>query len=101
VTRAIRLFGRPCQERRHPVSTAGWLEPVWSRDSRELFFRSGDQMLAVQVGATSAFNASRPRLLFTGPFARGRTPDRINYDVSPDGDRFVMVNSGEEDRAAT
>jgi len=95
----VRPFPGPGEK--YPVSTGGGLEPAWSRNSRELFFRNGDQMLAVQVGTGASFSASRPKVLFTGRFARARTADRINYDVSPDGEHFVMLNSGEEDRAVT
>ena len=95
----VRPFPGPGEK--YKVSTAGGMEPVWSRNSRELFYRNGDQVLAVQAGTTPEFSASRPRVLFTGPFARARTADRIAYDVSPDGEHFVMLNSGEEDRAVT
>jgi serine/threonine-protein kinase len=96
----VRPFPGPGEK--YMVSTAGGMEPVWSRNSRELFFRNGDQVLAVQVATTTAaFSASRPKVLFTGPFARARTAHRIAYDISPDGEHFVMLNSGEEDRAVT
>jgi eukaryotic-like serine/threonine-protein kinase len=78
------------------ISTAGGSQPVWARSGRELFFRNGEQMMVVDIGTKPAFSASRPRLLFTGAFI-----GRPDYDVSPDGQSFVMVNSGEDDRAAT
>jgi serine/threonine-protein kinase len=84
---------------KYPISTAGGSEPVWAHNGRELFFRNGDQMMVVDIGAGRSFTTSRPRLLFTGDFAR--TQNRMSYDVSPDGQSFVMLNSGEEDRAAT
>jgi hypothetical protein len=40
-----------------------------------------------------------PRLLFTGEFA-GHL-DVTNYDLSRDGQSFLMVNSGEGDRSVT
>ena len=54
---------------------------------------------AVEISPQPVFSASRQRLLFTGDFAR--SANRVDYDVSPDGESFVMLNSGEEDRAAT
>jgi hypothetical protein len=33
------------------------------------------------------------RSLFTGPFTR--TAGRINYGISPDGESFAMLDSGE------
>jgi serine/threonine-protein kinase len=84
---------------KHSISIGGGSEPVWDRRGRELFFRNGDQMMVVEMNTQSTFNAGRPRLLFTGPIVR--SPGRINYDVAPNGESFVMVDSGEESGAAT
>lgn len=81
---------------KYAISTGGGQEPVWSRDGRELFFRNGDQMLSVTLTTTPAFAATRPRLLFTGYYVRGGVTDRTNYDVAPDGEHFVMLQSGEQ-----
>jgi eukaryotic-like serine/threonine-protein kinase len=71
------------------ISTNGGSNPVWSRDGRELFFRQGDAMMAVDVATTgAAFRAARERQLFA-------TTDlgfREGFDVSADGKRFVMVH---------
>jgi serine/threonine-protein kinase len=82
-----------------PVSIAGGSEPAWDPRGRELFFRNGDQMMVVPVKTQPTFSAGRPRLLFTGPFVR--QAGLISYDVSPDGESFVMLDSGEESGAAT
>ena len=82
-----------------PISIAGGSEPAWDRHGRELFFRNGDQMMVVPVTTQPTFSAERPRLLFTGPFVR--TAGRISYDVAPDAESFVMLDSGEESGAAT
>jgi hypothetical protein len=84
---------------KHTISTDGGTEPVWAPSGGELFFRNGDQMMVVQMGTQSAVSVTRPRLLFTGAFARNA--NRVNYDVSPDGQRFVMLNPGEQDLPAT
>ena len=76
-----------------PISTGGGSEAVWSRDGRALFYRSGSQMLAVEVDTTAVdLNVGRPSVIFEGtydtdPFALGNA----NYDVSLDGERFLMV----------
>jgi Tol biopolymer transport system component len=70
------------------VSTDGGVDPVWSKNARELFYRQDDQMMVVSIASTAAFSASRPRRLFEGRFdAEDNGP---NYDVSPDGKWFVM-----------
>ena len=65
-------------------------EPLWSRDGRELFFRSGDRMMAAAVSGGAAFSAAPARVLFEGRFATSNGHTR-NYDVAPDGEHFVMV----------
>jgi hypothetical protein len=76
-------------DRFFPISQGGGAEPVWSPNSRELFYRnSAGLMIAPFDGKAGA--ASRPRLLFKGDFAAG-TIDSSNYDVMPDGQRFVMI----------
>ncbi|MGH9784258.1 MAG: TolB family protein [Terriglobia bacterium] len=75
------------------VSTEGGMEPVWARHGRDLFYRNGDKMMAVNIAAGLAFTAGSPRLLFEGKYERGPAA-HANYDVSPDGQRFLMVKEG-------
>jgi serine/threonine-protein kinase len=74
------------------VSVAGGSEPAWSRDGRELFYRAGDSMLVAAVSTIPTFTVTGRRVLFTGRFPRGG-PFR-EYDVAPDGQRFLMVQGG-------
>jgi Tol biopolymer transport system component len=93
----VQAFPGPGEK--HPVSTDGGTEPVWARSGRELFFRSGSEMMVSDIVASSAsFKASRPRVLFRAPFAANAT--YADYDVSPDGQHFVMLNSGEQEGAS-
>jgi len=78
-------------ERRWQVSTDGGTSPVWGRDGRELFYRSGDRMIVVEVSPGPEPRLSRPRILFEQSFAYGTTITTPNYDVSPDGQGFLMV----------
>jgi dipeptidyl aminopeptidase/acylaminoacyl peptidase len=73
------------------VSTDGGIDPVWSKDGRELFFRHGDELMAVSVATAREFSAGRPRRLFETRFDAG--DNGPNYDVSPDGKWFVMPRS--------
>jgi eukaryotic-like serine/threonine-protein kinase len=74
------------------VSVAGGAEPAWSRDGRELFYRAGDTMRVATVVMQPTFTVTGRRVLFTGQFLRGG-PFR-EYDVTPDGQRFLMVQGG-------
>ena len=82
------------------VSTDGGTEPVWARNGRELFYRSGDKMMAVAIETKPAFVAAKPKLLFEGHYELGNYAFLQNYDVSPDGQRFLMVKAGEQATAA-
>jgi serine/threonine-protein kinase len=76
-----------------PISTDGGLEPVWARSGKELFYRTGDQMMVVPVQTDTAFKAEKPRLLFEGSYRDNFTGVTSNYDITADGQRFVMVKA--------
>jgi serine/threonine-protein kinase len=81
------------------VSPAGGAKPVWARNGRELFYFSGQALMAVPVQTTPTFSAGIPAKLFDGPYSTGllgRT-----YDVSRDGRRFVMIKNPPRLAAAT
>jgi serine/threonine-protein kinase len=71
------------------ISTRGGLYPRWSHAAKELFYRSGDKILSVAYAASGdSFVADKPREIFKGVFAHFQlTPD---FDVTPDGQHFVM-----------
>jgi len=83
---------------RYRVSTGGAREAVWARDGSELFYRNGAQMLAVAVGAGRTWAAGRPTVLFEGGYLSVGGPGIVNYDVSPDGRRFLMLKAVDLDR---
>ncbi len=71
------------------VSTDGGVHPVWSRDGQELFYRWGDRMMVAPVCLGAEFRAGIARLLFEGTYRAAA--GRFDFDVSPDGEHFVMV----------
>jgi serine/threonine-protein kinase len=73
------------------VSGGGGIEPRWSPAGSELFYRDGEKMMVVDVRAGGAFATGTPKLLFDAPYLIG--PTGTNYDVAPDGQRFLMVAS--------
>lgn len=90
----------PSSGRKLQVSSEGGTEPVWARNSCELFYRSGDSMMTVSVVTNPALAVGKPRLLFEGAFEHSRQGE-ANYDVSLDGTRFLMVKVVEQERPAT
>jgi len=75
----------PSGEGRYQVSAGSGTEPRWSRDGRELFYRSGNVLHHVAVEAGETFRAGRPAALFdrvaTGALV-------ATYAPSADGSRF-------------
>ena len=75
-----------------PISTGRGSEAIWSPTGRELFYRNGDQLWAVEVETEPGFNAGTPTVLFEVPYATDALGlGYPSYDVSLDGQQFLMV----------
>jgi serine/threonine-protein kinase len=89
------IFVRPfprVDDGRWQISTAGGARVRWSGNGRELFYLDeSDAMMAVstETGGAGPFRASGPVKLFDASFARAN--DVLTYDVSADGQRFLMA----------
>jgi Tol biopolymer transport system component len=80
------------------LSTDGGTDPVWRRDGRELYYRNGDQMMVVTIARGSQMSFEKPAVLWDAHYAAGvgsscgmSGPTSANYDVSADGERFLMI----------
>jgi serine/threonine-protein kinase len=84
------------------VSPREGIEPVWSKDGRELFYRKGTSgdLVAVAVETEGDFRIGEERVLFpAGAYlANSQHPQ---YDVSLDGQRFLMLRPVGGVQAAT
>ena len=87
---------------RWQVSTSGGTQPVWASDSRELFFVDPDgRIVGVPVQAGVRFTAGNPRVMVDK--VRVVSPPGIvgrMYDVSRDGQHFLMIKGSEGDEQA-
>ena len=77
---------------KYQISTEGGQQPRWRRDGKELFFLSPDEkLMAVSVRAGANLEFDEPTVLFR---TRAREPlsseEAFTYDVSPDGQRFLI-----------
>lgn len=87
----VYVQGWPDAAGRYKISTQGGREPVWRRDGREIFYWDRDRFYAVPVEVNGgAFRAGTPQLLFEQSFTRDQF-DNAHYDVTSDGQRFVMI----------
>ena len=79
------------------ISTDGGKEPRWNSNGRELFFRTernATEIWAVDITTRPTFSASKPSLLFEGAYDDG-------YDVTADGQRFIMIQGKARPSAPT
>jgi Tol biopolymer transport system component len=78
---------------RRPVSPGHGLDPVWGPEGRRIFYRSGGRFYVVDVTTEDGtFTPSAPRMLFDRADFVSRGGDLFrNWDLNPDGDRFVMM----------
>jgi eukaryotic-like serine/threonine-protein kinase len=78
---------------RWQVSTSGGRMPAWNRNGKELVYLDGSgRLTSVAVETTDTFRAGAPMTLVKNLYS---TPDMFrSYDISPDGQRFVMVKEG-------
>jgi len=82
------------------VSTEGGTEPAWTPDGSQLLYRFGRQLVAVTVETGAAFRVlSRPRALLEGRYHT--YPWQRQYDIHPDGDRFIVLRYDEAETELT
>ncbi|MDP3717936.1 MAG: protein kinase [Acidobacteriota bacterium] len=74
---------------RWPVSPLGASHARWRRDGREIFFLNNGRLWAVPVAAGPRFQAGEATPLFD--FANSQLGPISPYDVSPDGQRIVVL----------
>ncbi|MEJ7812941.1 MAG: protein kinase [Gemmatimonadaceae bacterium] len=70
------------------VSSGGGRNPRWGPDGRELFYWKDDRLIAVRLDLRA-----RPRVVNSTTVLKTSyaSADHPNYDVHPDGKRFVVV----------
>ena len=65
---------------------------MWGRDGRELFYVRQRAIMSVALETNGSVKASAPELLFDNPeYVLTRTWNWRAFDLSPDGERFLMV----------
>ena len=89
------------------VSTDGGTDPVWRPRGGEIFYRNNDKMMTVSVSIQPKLTLSKPRELWTRHLMHGSGAScgmpgvaSANYDVTADGDRFVMIEDKDQDAVA-
>jgi Tol biopolymer transport system component len=75
----------------------GGLQPAWRRDGKEIYYESLDgTLMAADVTTEGTFDVGKPHPLFR---ARFKSINVANYDVTPDGKRFLVNILKDNDRS--
>ena len=85
----IVIRGFPDAEPMRQITSQGGVEVLWPLGSPELFYRNGNQRMAVEVATSPTLKIGTPRVLFEGDFVSS-PGSRANWD-SVDGLRFLLV----------
>jgi len=80
------------------VSSAGGTDPVWSPAGNELFYRNGNDLMVVPIQTSPHAILGRPQKLFDLQLLGAAGPTNPAYDVTRDGQRFIMVQPAEGER---
>ena len=76
------------------VSVGGGEQPRWRRDGKELFFLAPDRnLMSVPITVPGAFDSESPRVLFATHIPFGDLNVSQAYDVTPDGERFLIAGA--------
>ena len=73
------------------VSSNGGTQVRWRKDGKELFYVEGDSLMGVPVATTPTLTIGTPKKLFSdGSLRFNEAGSWLNYDVTSDGQRFVL-----------
>jgi len=83
------------------ISTGGGLYPKWSRNGRELFYRTEDSkiMVVTYTASGDSFRGDKPQLWSPGQFTE-RGQGNYNFDLHPDGKRFAVLKAPSTEQVA-
>ena len=77
-----------------PISKDGGTRPLWAPDGRELFYLApGARLMAVGVESEPSFAPGNAEEVFGGYYAGAAAR---TYDISPDGERFLMIKESDQ-----
>ena len=73
------------------VSLEGGNQPRWRRDGKELFYMAADRrLMAVPITTGAALQPGPPAVLFETHLLESTVYVPAQYDVAPDGQRFLL-----------
>ena len=77
------------------VSAGGGTEPVWGRDSRQLYYKHGNEVITATVATAPSFSVVDRKKVFASSVIES-SAIHANYDVGPKGELLMVMRSGPE-----
>jgi len=86
---------------KQPISLEGGMFPRWRQDGKEIFYASPDgQLMAAEIVARNGtLNVGKAQGLFNVVTSSAGVGGGLTYDVSADGQKFLVVDDGSSDNA--
>ena len=82
----------PDGREKQQISNSGGQRPCWRRDATELFYLTPDgDLVATVISTAPTLTVGKRETLFRAPIDPTFTNFSQQYDVSVDGQRFLMV----------
>jgi hypothetical protein len=94
----IQAFPEGGNKRR--VSVNGGIAPRWRADGKELFYVEGETLMATPVSTSPSLTVGSPEALFSAPGLAWRGANFLGYDVTPEGNKFVIWEAVKTDTEA-
>jgi Tol biopolymer transport system component len=89
----VKPFARPGPQVQ--ISVNGGDEPVWSLDGTRIYYRNEENFMSASIRAGDELEVISRDVLFPDRFMKRSLP-HANYDVTPDGRNFLMVQPTQE-----
>ena len=77
------------------VTTGGGTRPLWTPRGQELLYiATGGEVMGVAVPSGASWASTTPKLLVKGGYRTNSLDPIRTYDVSADGQRFLLIKPG-------
>jgi Tol biopolymer transport system component/DNA-binding winged helix-turn-helix (wHTH) protein len=80
------------------ISTDGGVEPRWRRDGKELVYRVANRLMSVAVDTGTGFRSEKPQTILAGNYKLETVSMLPSFDLTPDGNHFILLKSESEDQ---
>lgn len=82
----------PGDRRKRQVSMDGGIQPLWNPKGGELIYRNGNRLVAVPITTGASLVVGQPKTIVDRPYwVSPLAQTNPGYDISPDGQRFLMI----------